>query len=317
MQSIETAIDTIYKEYLKVKRSDSLLILADQPKSQLAVQFYQLSGQYTPGASIHIMPEIQDTGFEPEPTVATLMRQFDIVLLITSKSLSHSQARRRASRNKSRIVSLPNVQEESLRRAIQWPAKTMLYTSLKLADILSIGKNAHLTSEAGTDLTLSIARMRGFADTGLVHKIGHFSNLPAGEGCIAPTAGSANGVLIIDGSFPEIGLLHSPVRVLIKNGYAARISGEEDASKIRQILKPFGKPGRNIAELGIGTNPDALLTGFTLEDEKSLGTVHIGFGNNLSFDGKVNAKCHFDAVIKNPTLIIDGKTILEKGKMLI
>jgi leucyl aminopeptidase (aminopeptidase T) len=103
----------------------------------------------------------------------------------------------------------------------------------------------------------------------------------------------------------------------IRDGHVIRITGDEEAVKIRNILKPFGSQSRNVAELGIGTNPDAQLTGCTLEDEKKLGTVHIGFGNNISFGGKISVNCHYDSVILNPTLVIDTKTIIKDGNLLV
>ena len=317
MQSLESAIHIVYKECLKIKRNESLLILSDCPKLQIASSFFLIAQIYTEKTSLHILPEIHHVGSEPPQNVAGLMQQFDAIIILTSRSISHTQARRKACKKGVRIISLPNIQEDSLRRAVQWPAKPMLDLSRKIADILNIGRNVRLTTEAGTDLTFSIAKMRGFSDTGLVHDPGRFSNLPAGEGCIAPVQGTAQGTLVVDGSFPEIGLIEHPIRISVKDGQAARISGEAEAVKMRQLLKPFGKKGRNIAELGIGTNPNAKLTGCTLEDEKSLGSVHIALGNNISFDGKVDAKCHFDAILKNPTVVIDGKTILEQGKMLV
>ena len=78
----------------------------------------------------------------------------------------------------------------------------------------------------------------------------------------------------------------------------------------------FGTGGLR-GKIAIGTNPDAKITGCTLEDEKVLGTMHIGFGNNVSFGGKVVVKCHFDGVIQKPTLVIDGKTILEEGELQV
>ena len=147
----------------------------------------------------------------------------------------------------------------------------------------------------------------------MIHESGQFANLPAGEGCVAPVEGSAQGVLFVDGSFPEVGMVKTPVRMTIKEGHVVRITGEKEAEQIRCMIRPFGRPGRNIAEVGIGTNPKAKLTGCTLEEEKVLGNVHVALGNNVSFGGKVGVGCHFDSVMLNPTLVIDGQTIVKDG----
>ena len=73
----------------------------------------------------------------------------------------------------------------------------------------------------------------------------------------------------------------------------------------------------NIAELGIGTNPQARLIGNILEDEKIYGTVHIALGDNSTFGGNTRAGVHIDGIILNPVLYIDDNLIVKEGKILI
>jgi len=83
------------------------------------------------------------------------------------------------------------------------------------------------------------------------------------------------------------------------------------------LLRNKGKEAKNIAELGIGTNEKAMPSGSPLEDEKVIGTVHVAIGDNSTFGGKVKAPVHLDGIMKNPTLVIDGKTVIKDGKHLI
>lgn len=315
--ALDRVITSIYSDCLKIRRIESLLILADSPKSALGYRFYQIAQMFSNKPSFLVLPEILNHSCEPSKNVASYMKDQDVILLITDRSLSHTQARRRASQNGARIASLPGITKESLIRTMTGDYKFIIDKSRKLADILTIGRTIQLTTPAGTNLTLSIARMKGYADNGMIHEPGKFSNIPAGEGCVAPIQGSTQGRLVIDGSFPRIGKIKNPVHMSIKDGQVARITGGEEAQTIRKILRPFGKPGRNIAEIGIGTHPRAKVTGCVLEDEKVLGTVHVGLGNNISFGGKVNVGCHFDGVLLSPTLVIDGKSILENGELQV
>lgn len=75
------------------------------------------------------------------------------------------------------------------------------------------------------------------------------------------------------------------------------------------MLDKIGEKARNIAELGIGINPEAKLIGNVLEDEKVGGTVHIALGDNSSFGGDVIAGIHLDGIIKKPVLFLDGKKV--------
>ena len=74
---------------------------------------------------------------------------------------------------------------------------------------------------------------------------------------------------------------------------------------------------RNVAELGIGTNDKARLTGVILEDEKALGTVHVAFGSNATFGGTVEAGVHLDVVMLAPTLYLDDELVMKNGKLLV
>lgn len=313
MSELSTVVQSALTDCLRVRRNESVLILADEPLSNLGYAFHEVAKVLSKNPLLVVIPEITNHGSEPPKGVAAMMIESDVIVLITSRSLSHTKTRRKASQRGARIASLPGVTKASLLRTMIGDYRDMISKSRKVADILTIGRTARLTNPAGTDLTFSLVRMKGHADTGMIHENGKFSNLPAGEGSTAPAAESTNGVLVVDGSFPEIGKLKIPIRMTVKNGYVVRITGCDDADTIRTLLRPFGRPGRNIAEIGIGTNPYAKFTGCTLEDEKVMGNIHVALGNNISFGGKIAVRCHFDAVLLKSTLVIDGKTVVENG----
>jgi len=316
MGMLETAAHSALKQCLNIKKNDKVLIVSDVPKAEMALVFFKAAQRLSDRCSIFIIPLVS-WGYEPCKPMAHLMEQFDAIVLVTSHSLSHTNARRAASRKGARIASLPGVTMETLIRTMDGDYQAVADVSRKIADIFTIGHSGRLTTPAGTDLSFSLLRMKGHADTGLIHEKGQFSNIPAGEGCAAPFHGSTQGVLVVDGSFPAVGKIDEPIRMTVKDGYVTRIAGDKSAEKVRELLQPFGKAGKNIAEIGIGTNPKAKLTGVTLEDEKVLGTAHVALGNNMSFDGKIAVHCHFDGVLLQPTLVIDGKTIVEKGVLQV
>lgn len=74
--------------------------------------------------------------------------------------------------------------------------------------------------------------------------------------------------------------------------------------------------GRNVAELGIGTNDSARLTGVAFEDEEIAGKVHIAFGDNSTFGGTVQAGVHLDGVIISPDLCIDGRQVMARSRLM-
>jgi 2,5-dihydroxypyridine 5,6-dioxygenase len=315
MASVKFAVQSVLQDCLGVRRNERVLLVCDEPQKDLSQMFWDDLKVRAPKAQYLQLPRFPAQENEPPAGAAAFMAQFEAILMITERSLFHTNARRRASKQGARILCLAGATIESLTRTMTGRYQAIVEKSRKIADIFTIGHQAVLTSPAGTELSFSIARMRGFCDTGMALEPGQAANVPGGEGCVSPIPDSVNGILTVDGSFPEIGPLSKPVVLAVKAGAIKRLTGGREAEKLRQRLRIFGSQAKMIAEVGVGTNPNAVVTGCTLEDEKTLGTAHVAFGNSLSFDGKGAAACHLDGIVLKPTLTIDGKVILEKGIM--
>ena len=73
----------------------------------------------------------------------------------------------------------------------------------------------------------------------------------------------------------------------------------------------------HLAELGVGTNANAILTGAMLEDEKILGTVHVAFGASAGIGGTVSVPIHLDVVVLDASLEVDGRQVLDRGRYVL
>ncbi|GFP23042.1 hypothetical protein HKBW3S09_00509, partial [Candidatus Hakubella thermalkaliphila] len=59
------------------------------------------------------------------------------------------------------------------------------------------------------------------------------------------------------------------------------------------------------AELGIGLNPMITqMVGYTLTDEKIIGTVHLAIGNNKTMGGQNDSDLHWDILHLNSSFCI-------------
>jgi len=63
-------------------------------------------------------------------------------------------------------------------------------------------------------------------------------------------------------------------------------------------------------------NPGARLTGNMLDDEGIVGTIHIGIGTSLTLGGDVVAPMHYDLIMFEPTIIVDG-VVIQRNKDLV
>ena len=317
MNALEKAARIAVRDCMAVKKGEMALVITDEPLRKIGRLLWQACRHAGAEAILTEIIPRKTSGEEPPAALAAFMKKVDLMLIPTSKSMSHTDARRSACRAGVRCATLPGITEDTMRRALNADYKKIARLSQRISQILTRGSVAHITTPAGTDVRMSLVGRRGYPDTGLVHKPGDFSNLPAGEAYLAPVEGSAQGIIVIDGCIGETGLLKKTIVLQVKDGFVTKISGGAQVEILRRAIRGLGKPARNIAELGIGTNDRARVVGSSLEDEKVLGTVHIAMGDNASMGGKVSVASHLDAILLKPTLTIDDRLIMKDGHLLL
>jgi aminopeptidase len=314
MSDLMSAARTAVNQCLGAKRGEKFLVITDEPLRPIGYAFFE-AGREAGCETIlcEILPR-KNSGEPPPEPIPDFWKRFDLFVAPTSRSLSHTKARKEASEAGVRGATLPGITPDTMARCLSADYQAIAQRSQRLAEILTRGKVARVTTPAGTDITLSIEGRQGIADTGLLTARGAFGNLPAGEAFLAPVEGTAAGVIVVDGSVGDSGALTEPITLVVRGGYVTEISGNQ-AEQLKSLLDPHGREAYSIAELGVGTNDRARIIGNVLEDEKVLGTVHIAVGNNAFMGGTVNVPSHHDAVLRSPDLIIDGVTVMRAGAL--
>jgi leucyl aminopeptidase (aminopeptidase T) len=315
MTKLDKAAHTVIHQCLQVKKDEKLLIITDEVLLDLALILFKSAHKKTKFAHVlQLPPQYVYDGLDD--SVGSMMRNMDIIIAITSISLSHTDARRRACKIGARVVSMPNITRDTFERIAKTDFQSLTHLSRKLRDVLTMAKEIRAWSANGTKLVIPIAKRRGYSDTGLVHERGKFSNMPAGEACVSPEEGKTEGILVVDSGMGVHSEDKEKLVMTIKKGKASRICGGIAAQRFRRQLARFGPESRLVAEFGLGTNSVAKICGYSLEDEKVLGTIHLGFGNNVSFGGINRVPIHVDGVVYNATVVIDGRKILDNGKLV-
>jgi aminopeptidase len=306
------------RDCMGAKEGESVLVITDENKRNIGTAIWEAAKSLKTEAILLEIKPRSTNGEEPPQAVGKMMGNVDVCLCPTTKSLTHTNARRSACEKGTRISTLPGITEDMMVRCLNADYHKIAELSNKLKSILDPAKIIRVTSKGGTDITLPKEGRLALADTGIVVNKGEMSNLPAGETFLAPLEGKSNGVVVIDGAMAGIGFLKNvKIKVIVKDGYATEITGGKEAEALVKLMDPHGLPGRNVAEFGIGTNYKAKLTGAILEDEKVMGTIHIAFGDNKSMGGIVSVPSDLDGLVKNPTVEVDGKIIMKDGKFVI
>ena len=310
MSDLDRAVDTVLDQCLGVKKGEDVLVVTDPERTSIAEALVRAARKMGADAVLAEMAERDNHGVEPPRSVAAALGACDVFVAPTTKSLSHTEARRAASAKGVRGATMPTVTEDLLVRTMSADYAGIKKRSLEVAELLTRGSEVRITTDAGTDVTMVIEGRSGAPDTGDLTARGSFGNLPAGEAYLAPVEERTNGRIVFDG---VVGT--EPMEVEIVDGYATSFSPSGESWRAQ--AESYGRDAFAIAELGIGTNDSATLTGNVLEDEKIMGTIHIAFGDNHTFGGTIRVSSHQDFVVLNPTLTIDNTPVLKSGRLLI
>ncbi len=344
-ESIRQSVVGMFKTNMGLKSGETVLVVTDYPEKDhwktmdsalledvisrtlLARIVYDIAVEEFKDNKVDFLvyPLTGRHGAEPPSYVGEEMSKYNVVVAITSYSLSHTNAREKATKSGARLASMPGftvdmfLPEGPMSADYNWISSF----SRKLAEYLQGTKKIRVVTDYGTDIEFSVEGRRFNVDDGIYDKPGSWGNLPAGEVFTAPVEGTANGrIVVLKGWYPR---LEEDMTLTVKDGLVVSIEGggkigdyfRETLGLEPRMEDEIHRARRNIAEFGIGTNPKAKKPDNVLEAEKILGTIHIAIGDNSHFGGRVEADLHEDFIIPEPTVYADGKVFIEKGKHLI
>jgi leucyl aminopeptidase (aminopeptidase T) len=299
----------VWKKCVRAEKHERALILADPYGERLEIA----RALKRTGPCFRELAVMEPTGMhgsEPHPEAAELMMNYDILVAPLEQSITHTKAVLDFVGRGGRAVTMPGITMDTFLRAVAVDYDELTNTNTRLRNAISGADTVRVTTKAGTDISMRLAKGRKICNNNGVVRPGKVTNIPDGEVSFAPLEGTAEGMVVFDVS--ALGkMLKKPFRAVVKDGVLVSCENKE----LLRILSG-SKDGTNFAELGIGTNPLARVTGSILEDEKVLGTAHIAFGTNADMGGAVQASVHIDSVFSKPTVALDGKAIIKDGKFL-
>ena len=313
-EQLTKAVSAVVRDCLGVRPNEELLVVCNPATRGMGEAMRAEAEAVGAEAVLAVMSERASHAGEPPATIAEAMIAADVLLAPTVQSLSHTAARKRATESGTRTATLPGATEEMLARVMSDDMAELRRRGGRVAELLDRGSEARITCDHGSDLRLGLQGRVAIPDAGELTHEGAFGNLPCGEGFISPA--TAEGILIVDGSIAGVGLVSEPVRLTVEGGHLTDATGPE-GEQLMALLTEHGPDGTNVAELGIGTNSKAILTGNILEDEKIIGTAHVAFGASAAIGGNVQVPVHLDVVSLRPEVTIDGTPVVLEGRLLV
>jgi leucyl aminopeptidase (aminopeptidase T) len=310
---LDRAVATVVGRCLGVEAREEVVVVGDAPTREIAEALRDEAARIGADAVLIVMEPRENDGAEPPRSVAGALAGADVFIAPTSRSLSHTRARKVASDRGARGATLPGVTVDMLARLMSVDFDVMTRRSRQVAELLSDEAEARVTCPHGTELTLDLRHRSGTADDGDLTMPGAFGNLPCGEGFIAPHGGHGR---LWATTLPGHGVAEEPVALDVEKGRLARGEGPIGEAFVAS-LERHGRNGLNLAELGVGTNERAIVTGNVLEDEKILGSIHVAFGASAGIGGNVSVPVHLDVIVLDASLEIGGTPVLDAGRWVL
>jgi 2,5-dihydroxypyridine 5,6-dioxygenase len=314
--SEKTSIENLIEKYtlkffennVQLEKHQRVLVITDDKIDPDVARYLQKSAaKMTDQTDICIIPPPTGFDFEPTPELKEKIQKSDVIISPTSFSLFHTQLIQEACDNGAKFFAMTGAAVETLYKGAATADFIGLEPGvLKKADLLTQSNSIKITTVKGTNFTADITGRVANAETGIGKK-GKRATFPDIEINTSIIEDSGFGKIIIDGSIGGIGVLEKPVSLTVESGKVVEIKGDAEAEKLKSLISNINDENMyQIAEIGIGLNPNGSIRGVIIEDESTLGTVHIGLGNNIFMGGKSKAKSHIDLVFKDPEIYLDG-----------
>jgi leucyl aminopeptidase (aminopeptidase T) len=217
-------------------------------------------------------------------------------------------------------VDLHDWREELLRASLVSPA-AMHKLGTKVGERLSKGKKVTVSHPNGTELSFRLGKFPIQLDDALVDaadlKVGNnMATIPGGVVGVAIDHTSASGVVVGNHTtYPESGPI-SEQRWKFEDGH---LTEQSYGSGGDPILKDFAKAPRNgrdrLGYISIGLNPE--LSHSPMMEDQELGSLFLSIGGNTFRGGKNASPFGAWIVVKGTDVTIDGKALVEGGRIKV
>jgi leucyl aminopeptidase (aminopeptidase T) len=319
-EDVRRGLRTLARVNGRVQEGEDVVVVTDPEMEAIARGIASAAADAGGSVTLCSMPMRGRDGQEPPSAVAAAMAAADVIFAPVRISITHTRAMRTALGEGARAILMTAHTERILSSPalVETDFAAQVPVCRRIGSAFTDGSAVLLTSPRGTDLSFSIEGRVANVLTNIPDR-GELAPVPDIEVNVVPVTGTARGTLIADASVPYlgIGVLEEPIVCMVEDGMIVRMEGGAQADLLREDLLSHGDRNCfNVAELGVGLNPNARLVGEMLEDEGVLGTIHIGIGTSHTLGGEVVAPTHYDLLMWEPTIEVDG-TVVQRGKEVV
>ena len=305
----------MFKEIFAPRHGEKVLFLVDVPQDnqedtniwkerrEMVENWYQTFKELAKEDGFTVeMLEYGATGKHNAPlpkNVVDAVKKSNLVIGMTEYSITSTLLPIcRAEGTITRGASMPSVDRRMEETAMSADYAEVKKYARSLEKMLNDAIGADILFSTGDKLYLDLRNRNAMIEAGDCNETGQFINFPSGEALKIPYEATSDeidefGESKTEGTWP-VYYDNNQMIYKVKNNKIIDITG--DGKKADEMRKFFAENDtrRNIAELGIGCNPKAVVMGKILEDEKV--GLHIAYGTSAHLGGKVISDVHLDIV---------------------
>src|SRR5579883_122254 len=260
------------------------------------------------------------------PAAVKALASSEIIIDCTVEGLLHAPELPEILAGGARVFMISNEHPDVLERLMPDPD---LQPRVALAlDMLRGARQMRVTSEAGTDLRIDVAGAPVRGNAGYLDPASKVAYWPGGLCLCFPKAGSVSGSLVMapgDINLTFKRYVETPIRMTVERDYVTAIEGSGlDADLMRSYIEGWGeRDAYAVSHVGWGMNPRARWDALVMYDKADVnGTELRAFAGNFLYSTGANetagrfTRGHFDLPLRNCTIALDNRLVVERGKLL-
>lgn len=330
MSSLKEGAIQAVRKCMKITKDDKVVIVSDRQSKGIGKALMSECKKITSDVKIFYLEDFGARPLKKLPLeIKNAVAKSSAVFYTASSEKGEKNALRlpiiKIATKHGRQAHMPDITQEIMKQGMCTNYDLIKKVTRKIYNTVRKAKEIRVKTARGTELVAKFnPKFRWMICDGDIPKTrAKWSNLPDGE--VATCVKTIKGTAVIDGCIGDYigrkyGLLDKmPLYLTIKNGRIVKVECKN--KKLVWDIEKYMKQDKNsnrIGEFALGTNIGLKkLIGNLLQDEKFPG-VHIAIGSGYpQYTGaKWDSKAHCDCVIKETTVWVDGKKIMEKGKYL-
>lgn len=313
MDALNQAAEKAVKQALSLREGEQFLLVTDKPKMEIAEALAYWAKKEGAETTTYLMTETLRPITEPTNLFRLLCVKASAMAYLLDARMEEKPFRGymvKAGVANSRICMMPGITRDMMERLVNIDFYELDTFGKMLMDLLEDSEDIVVENGEGTHVTFSVKGRKWKNDNGNISERGMHGNLPAGEIFTAPVEESFNGRIMISLIDDKLG----KGIMEFEKGRLVDFQGKG----IEEILAHIGEDdtGKMIGEFGIGTNPGAMICPNMLEAEKAFGTAHFAIGDSYGI-GINTSPHHYDALVNNVSIRVNGEYLVRDGKFLV